>query len=830
MTVSIYRSKREYRKKIKYIDKDPLINKLFNQLLAVGQANKDQRFPMKVAIDGDRKVFPEFWSTFIPLQFGSKKFWGVNTVYEYIRQMRGEEEVSLIQGNSIAVLDLQDGDILEVHARGTTYFITYSANQRARTNQLKLERTERDTYPITISDDGQDGLLKLVTLRDGTRYAVKSAKEDNALMIREYTTLKELQDIPEVVRVKEFFKATGGNPAAFSLEYLEGYESLFSLVHTRMWHTMPYKWRLNVLKNIAIAYQKVNRKGYYHNDVQTRNIMVNRDGQIKLIDFVVGGESIVQGESTNDIAKFALILSRDLGTYLDTSNYNLIDSFEILLRTYSTGEPNLSAWEKIIKKITDADANVSGQYNLETLTSRFETALITLVREKIEHFFQSPQEQGEFYIRSARTFIIDSLVDHLEKDEVDIDLEVATYLSLIDGSVFDAAGISKNKMINAMTQMLSNSKGTLSKDVIEKEFSDYMIPVLESKFGYLGEPVNPPPLTHDQIKRAINIYLERDVTKKDMYQLFVAYNRLNPQSPVKYDFTYSARVNLLTLRDVFLTKATFNELLKALGDVGENPSLDTLKTAIDLAGVVSSESWKAAVASFNEQAGQAGTFIQQVREAIANVEKKERIADILSALTPFTDIWKTVDDLKRIIEEFEVNTKKTPATGNQDFSEIEGAEKIGEPRVFTFNAGEDSQSGIFSNRFDISDSIEQVIGYATVEKNIFRVSTNRNLTQAFSILVRDNLSQEPTPIIYLVPNEILDNAQGHFARVYKKYSIQEGDIYPIETANLILKVRVSDLEMSGTGNDRAITKATFTFQVYKKNEGGAVSRTPSSIR
>lgn len=50
MMVSIYRSKKEYRKKIKYIDKDLRINKLFSRLLDLVPRNKIKAFEYDTVI------------------------------------------------------------------------------------------------------------------------------------------------------------------------------------------------------------------------------------------------------------------------------------------------------------------------------------------------------------------------------------------------------------------------------------------------------------------------------------------------------------------------------------------------------------------------------------------------------------------------------------------------------------------------------------------------------------------------------------------------------------------------------------------------------------
>ncbi len=111
--------------------------------------------------------------------------------------------------------------------------------------------------------------------------------------MQEAQVLKQLTDIPEVVQVMDYFLQN--NTAYFVMEHIEG-ANLKQLM-TTYGGTIPLKEASSIIYHAGMALDQVHKRaGIFHRDISPDNIMVSKDGKVKIIDFgnakhIIGNKS-----------------------------------------------------------------------------------------------------------------------------------------------------------------------------------------------------------------------------------------------------------------------------------------------------------------------------------------------------------------------------------------------------------------------------------------------------------------------------------------------------------------------------------------------------------
>ena len=98
--------------------------------------------------------------------------------------------------------------------------------------------------------------------------------------LQEARTMARLDKAREIVRVMDFFSAN--NTAYLVMEFLEG-ETLKELVARR--GPIPAEELLDLMRPVVAAVGTMHRAGILHRDVSPDNVMVLKDGGVKLMDF-----------------------------------------------------------------------------------------------------------------------------------------------------------------------------------------------------------------------------------------------------------------------------------------------------------------------------------------------------------------------------------------------------------------------------------------------------------------------------------------------------------------------------------------------------------------
>ncbi len=97
--------------------------------------------------------------------------------------------------------------------------------------------------------------------------------------LNEARVLAKFDQEPGIVSVKDFFEAN--ETAYIVMEYLEG-ENLYEYLKH---HVMTEKEILNLFYPILISLQKIHEDGIIHRDISPDNIMILKNGRLKLMDF-----------------------------------------------------------------------------------------------------------------------------------------------------------------------------------------------------------------------------------------------------------------------------------------------------------------------------------------------------------------------------------------------------------------------------------------------------------------------------------------------------------------------------------------------------------------
>ncbi|MGN0159434.1 MAG: serine/threonine protein kinase [Brotaphodocola sp.] len=108
--------------------------------------------------------------------------------------------------------------------------------------------------------------------------------------------LAQFFDLPNVARVKDFFQEK--NTAYIVMEYIEG-QSLKELVEEK--GRLPMNEVLTVLNPILDSLQIIHKSGLLHRDISPRNIMIDKNGQAKLIDFGAARAFNFQNKQSNTV-------------------------------------------------------------------------------------------------------------------------------------------------------------------------------------------------------------------------------------------------------------------------------------------------------------------------------------------------------------------------------------------------------------------------------------------------------------------------------------------------------------------------------------------------
>lgn len=132
----------------------------------------------------------------------------------------------------------------------------------------------KEFFPSHICARGMDGEVVAQKNREGYETSVRHFFE-------EARTLYRLKNCPSVVCVKAFFRSN--NTAYIVMEYIKG-KSLTAYAD-EVTKKIPYTQAKNFTIQIALALSEVHSAGMIHSDISPANVLIDEQGNVKLIDF-----------------------------------------------------------------------------------------------------------------------------------------------------------------------------------------------------------------------------------------------------------------------------------------------------------------------------------------------------------------------------------------------------------------------------------------------------------------------------------------------------------------------------------------------------------------
>lgn len=149
--------------------------------------------------------------------------------------------------------------------------ITYLAKDMATGRKVAIKECMPESYSYRAGD-------AMIFPKQEQEYAFDQCKKN----FREETgALFELRNNPFVVNVSDYFSEN--NTEYFVMEYIDGVSVKF--LTQRQNGKISLENATLILLTVGSALIEIHKKGIIHRDISPENIMVTRDGNVKLIDF-----------------------------------------------------------------------------------------------------------------------------------------------------------------------------------------------------------------------------------------------------------------------------------------------------------------------------------------------------------------------------------------------------------------------------------------------------------------------------------------------------------------------------------------------------------------
>ena len=154
--------------------------------------------------------------------------------------------------------------------------ITYLAED----TDLQQNVVIKEYYPREIAGRiyDKDGNMNVVPREKDSRRRFLKGKKD---FLKEARRMSKLFDIPEVVKVLDWFEENG--TAYLAMEYIRGISLDDYLQNQDVPFSFQQAWKM--LEPVAEALEKIHKTGIIHRDLNPGNLMMEENGTIKIIDF-----------------------------------------------------------------------------------------------------------------------------------------------------------------------------------------------------------------------------------------------------------------------------------------------------------------------------------------------------------------------------------------------------------------------------------------------------------------------------------------------------------------------------------------------------------------
>lgn len=138
------------------------------------------------------------------------------------------------------------------------------------------------------------------TVTASTMNATEKFESGLERFLQEAKSLRELHGVEGVVSVDNFFRENG--TGYIIMEYLEGRD--LKTVLRESSERVDYEWCRRVILTILDTLSKIHEKGILHRDIAPDNVLITKEGIIKLIDFgAARHEEGIEVENTESLVK-----------------------------------------------------------------------------------------------------------------------------------------------------------------------------------------------------------------------------------------------------------------------------------------------------------------------------------------------------------------------------------------------------------------------------------------------------------------------------------------------------------------------------------------------
>ncbi len=339
----------------------------------------------------------------------------------------------------------------------------------------------KEYYPTNlVSRDTSDGITTSISvITNGDDYKYKKGMQR---FVAEAANLARFNDLPGIVSVKDFFYEN--NTAYIVMEYIDGITlSQYLIQHG---NRLPYDQVIDMMKPIMDSLQTVHEAGIIHRDISPDNIMITKEGEMKLIDF--GAARFV---GNNDAKSLTVILKHG---YAPPEQYQTdgkqgpwTDVYALAATMYRmiTGEVLQEATERILSQDNNVKRNL--YKNSPKYISR---ALYKALVPRISHRTKSITDFGEdFFYGNNGIKIIYSIIGAI------VLLIIVFFIWALNNDFNNKKGVrgeysntdfSKNSENDYFDMTISDNVYNEEKTLIDKE-EEISLPVISEEYNAYKE-------------------------------------------------------------------------------------------------------------------------------------------------------------------------------------------------------------------------------------------------------------------------------------------------------------------------------------------------------
>ena len=152
--------------------------------------------------------------------------------------------------------------------------ITYEAMDELN----KIRCAIKEFAPMEVAVRAADGITMIPSSRDKTTLYEHGKRR----FLEEAEILRRLQNVKAVVSITDYFLENG--TCYFVMEYLDGVT--LKLLLKNIGGKLPLNQALPILSELGTALEKVHKQcNIFHRDISPDNIIITKQGEVKLIDF-----------------------------------------------------------------------------------------------------------------------------------------------------------------------------------------------------------------------------------------------------------------------------------------------------------------------------------------------------------------------------------------------------------------------------------------------------------------------------------------------------------------------------------------------------------------